>query len=181
MKTAFEAKFLQHLVQRRQGQGFTLIELLVVIIIIGILSAIALPSFLNQASKAKESEATQLIGAANRAQQAYYLERNQFAADFTSLGIGVKTSTNNFTYAVDTTAGSTSAIVRNVSYPRSTTALRAYTGAVELDNVNTGIFTAIAILCQSQRPSGGDPAGVTPNAATGTLSQCNAGWQDLNR
>jgi type II secretion system protein G len=39
---------------RKQG-GFTLIELLIVIIIIGILAAIAIPMFLGQRDKAKES------------------------------------------------------------------------------------------------------------------------------
>ncbi len=80
-------------------KGFTLIELLVVVIIIAILSAIALPSMLNQAIKARESQAKTNIGAVNRAQQAYRLAHPTFTDNIANLQIGFS-DTPDYDYAI---------------------------------------------------------------------------------
>ncbi len=54
--------------------GFTLIELIVVVMIIGILSSIAVPQFLSSADKAKQKEASLLMGSYLKAAQSYYTE-----------------------------------------------------------------------------------------------------------
>jgi type IV pilus assembly protein PilA len=63
--------------QRTQDEGgFTLIELLVVILIIGILSAIAIPAFLSQKSKANDAGAKTQVGTLQTAMETYSTENS---------------------------------------------------------------------------------------------------------
>jgi len=155
MKTEFKAKFLQHINKRRQDQGFTLIELLVVIIIIGILSAIALPAFLNQANKAKQSEAKQYVSSMNKGQQAFYAENSKFSVDptGTQLGLGIKTQTTNYKY--DLTKGDVDKGGVANAEP-ITTSLKGYGGSVALITAGEAKTTS-SIICQEAGASTGTP------------------------
>jgi type IV pilus assembly protein PilA len=68
---------LNRLRQRSKDEGgFTLIELLVVVLIIGILAAIAIPSFLNQKSKAQDSAAKSQVTTLQTAIETYATDNN---------------------------------------------------------------------------------------------------------
>jgi type IV pilus assembly protein PilA len=74
--------FIQSLRKRitmsKTESGFTLIELLVVIIIIGILLAIAIPSYLKFRDRANESAAKANVRASVPGLEAYYADNNTY-------------------------------------------------------------------------------------------------------
>lgn len=147
-----QAKFLQHINNRKKNneEGFTLIELLVVIIIIGILAAIALPSLLGQVNKAKQAEAKNYVGTANRSQQAYYLEYQNFATSISQLQVGIKTQTDNYSYSA---AGSTGlGFFTGVAIKP---ALKSYYGLVGTTQGNDATSEALtlAVACESLTPT----------------------------
>jgi type IV pilus assembly protein PilA len=70
----------------RRQDGFTLIELLVVILIIGILAAIAIPSFMGQRDRANDTEAQQIALTMRKAAEAYRTDGDTFVgADVAAL------------------------------------------------------------------------------------------------
>jgi prepilin-type N-terminal cleavage/methylation domain-containing protein len=148
MKSDFKTKLIQHMLNKKNGEkGFTLIELLVVIIIIGILAAIALPSFLNQTAKAKQTEAKTYVATINKTQQAYFTEKSTFAPSLTFLSLGTPAATENYSYA--TLLSNTTNTITGASTLKPN--LKAYTGRVV-----TGVISAISevysnsIVCESE-------------------------------
>ena len=91
---------LRKLRQRAENErGFTLIELLVVILIIGILAAIAIPSFLNQKSKASDAAAKELAHSEQVAAETYATDNS---GNYTGLSLAVL---NQYEATIQTSAG----------------------------------------------------------------------------
>jgi type IV pilus assembly protein PilA len=156
MKSTFTAKYLQHLNKKNGNKGFTLIELLVVIIIVGVLAAIALPSFLNQIGKARGSEAKSTLGSVNRAQQAYRLENGTFGG---LANLDARITTNFFAVTVTNTVNSATASADPVS-----TDLKVYGARVDQGTADT--FTQVICETNANEAAGGTVALATPASAT---------------
>jgi type IV pilus assembly protein PilA len=187
MKFDFRCKLIAHLLSKQnETSGFTLIELLVVIIIIGILAALALPTFLNQASKARHSEAKTYLSAMNRSQQSYMVERQQFVcfSDISYLGLGIPLTSQNYNYSIaPASCGLGASSVTNQAIPLPTRPLKAHIGGVSLSNSSAiAEATALAGLCEADQMliSGGATGTETMNFSTGAAPACPVGYLEIN-
>lgn len=100
-------------------KGFTLIEMLVVVLIVGILSSVALPTYKKSIEKTHATEAMNIVKAANEAVYAYAAERNKCPDDFKKILIsipgeqlGVAVKGKHFMYHLN---ASTSALIPGTS------------------------------------------------------------------
>ncbi len=66
--------------------GFTLIELMIVVGIIGLLTTLAVPNYLSQQAKAKQSEAKIALAAVYGAEKSFYSEYASYAGSMDAIG-----------------------------------------------------------------------------------------------
>jgi len=97
----------------RSQKGFTLIELMIVVVIIGILAALAIPRFMRATTKAKQSEAKQVLKQIYAMERAYRQEYDAYWGDgvsasaaaptgFARIGVDIM-STARYTYSLAAT------------------------------------------------------------------------------
>ena len=80
-------KRVQGLFYFAAAHGFTLIELLVVVLIIGILSAVAVPQYEHAIMKSRYSTLMSLTETLTEAEEIYFLENGQYTDNFETLAV----------------------------------------------------------------------------------------------
>ncbi|MCH2047753.1 MAG: type IV pilin-like G/H family protein [Trichodesmium sp. ALOHA_ZT_67] len=111
----------------------------------GIVSAIVLPSFLNQANKAKQNEAKEYIASMNRGQQAYYTKKAEFSDNISALGLEFNSETENYSYDISKVDDGDYVISTATAKNKQ---LKSYSGIVYVDDNTTTLM-----ICETDKPS----------------------------
>ena len=85
-QSLLRAKLAQQILSK--AKGFTLIELLVVIVIVGVLSAVAIPQFLNQVRRSRTAEAQAALTEVGRGSEVYRLDFGVYPENYDNIKHG---------------------------------------------------------------------------------------------
>lgn len=108
-------KFRHATPHRRASAGFTLIEIMIVAVVLALLAAVALPSFLDSLRKSRRAEAFTALSAVQQAQErwrsnnAAYADNLTAAPNATPPGLGLPATTTGGLYTVALTVDSATA------------------------------------------------------------------------
>lgn len=91
----------------KKNKGFTLIEIMIVVAIIGILAAIAYPSYDEYVKRANRTEGQAFLSDVATRQERYFSQNNKYINDVTKLGLSsVNSPTQKYAVSIVLAAGS---------------------------------------------------------------------------
>lgn len=127
---------------------------------VGVIGALARPSFINEVILEMPSEPKQYLSSMNREQKAYFAQKNTLANSVEALGTGIQTETPNYKYSVRATKQAAfnygvSKHIKNTSYVGGVFVVLAK--EVEPNAAKDELKT-IAILCEADSPGTMKPA-----------------------
>ncbi len=134
---------------KRKSSGVTLIELIIVIIVVGILAAIAIPSYRQYVLRSHRAEGKTALLNLAAAQEKFYLQNNTYATNALlttapPAGLGFNATTKNGWYTLSITGGDTTGYTATAT---ATGAQAADSTCATLTVNQVGVRTATTASC----------------------------------
>lgn len=91
---------------RHASKGFTLVEIMIVVVIVGILAAVAFPSYQNSIRKSRRSDATMALSKVQQLQEKYRANNTTYGATVADIGASATTDNGYYSISISNADGS---------------------------------------------------------------------------